>query len=264
MMIRVVPARWEFCLILYRRCLAGIGGLLFLCVAGLSNGAHADDPQVTVNDAFINVHTGPGRSYPVFHVVERGETITLLKSRTSWIKIETYRGKTGWIRRNDLQHTLGPNGQMPELDDPKQADYLTNRVELGAAIGDFDGADSLTATLGYRFTNNLTAELRLAQNTGQFSDSQILAAALVHQPFPQWRVSPFFSLGAGEIKTLPNATLVQAEDRKDSLLQASLGTYVHLSGRFFMRVEYTNHYILTSRDTNDEVNEWKVGFNVFF
>src|SRR5690606_28606790 len=100
-------------------------------------------------------------------------------------------------------------------------------------------------------TRNLTVELRIAQNTGQFSDSQILAVALLHQPFPQWRISPFFSLGTGEIKTLPSATLVQAEDRKDSLLQASLGTYIHLSGRFFMRVEYTNHYILTSRDTND-------------
>ncbi len=31
-----------------------------------------------------------------------------------------------------------------------------------------------------------------------------------------------------------------------------------------VRVEYTNHYIITSRNTNDEVNEWKVGFNVFF
>lgn len=249
----------------HRRC-QSIGGLLLIWLALLLilPAQADDDPQVTVTDAFINVYTGPGRGYPIFHIVERGETITLLKSRTEWIKIETYRGKTGWIQREDMQFTLGPDGKPPEFAEPKQGDYLTDRVELGFAIGDFDGADSLTGTLGYRFTNNLTAELRVGQNTGQFSDSQILAVALLHQPFPEWRVSPFFSLGTGEIKTLPSATLVETEDRKDTLLQASLGSYIYLTGRFFVRVEYTNHMILTSRNTNEEVNEWKLGFNIFF
>lgn len=235
--------------------------VLCLCAA---TPALAEDIEVTVADAYINVYSGPGRGYPIFHVVERDEIITLLKSRTDWIKIRTYRGKTGWIRRSDILLTLGPDGKIPDFRDPTQADYLANRWELGFALGDFGGADSLTATIGYRFTANLTAEVRLAHNTGQFSDSEIMAGALIHQPFPEWRVSPFFSLGAGNIKTLPAATLVLTEDREDSLIQASLGAYVHLSGRFFMRAEYTNHYILTSRNTNDEVNEWKVGFNVFF
>jgi hypothetical protein len=39
---------------------------------------------------------------------------------------------------------------------------------------------------------------------------------------------------------------------------------VHITGRLFLRAEVTNHYILTSRNTNEEVNEWKVGLNVFF
>jgi hypothetical protein len=232
--------------------------------------AAAPDLDVIVADAYINVYSGPGRGYSIFHVVERDETITLLKSRTDWIKIRTYPGKqrerdiTGWIRRSDVLLTLGPDGRIPDFPDPTQADYLADRWELGFAMGDFGGADALSATIGYRFTANLTAEVRLAHNTGQFSDSEILAGALLHQPFPEWRISPFFSLGAGRIKTFPAATLVQTQDREDNLLQASLGAYIHLSGRFFLRAEYTNHYILTSRDTNDEVNEWKVGFNVFF
>lgn len=246
----------------------GFGGFLLLSwlliLGGTPALAEEDDPRVTVNDSFINVYDGPGRGYPIFHVIEKGEVITLLKSRTDWIKIETYRGKTGWVRRADMQYTLGPDGQPPEFIDYGQTDYLSNRVELGFAMGDFEGADSLTGTLGYRFTNNLTAELRLAQNTGQFSDSQIIAVALLHQPFPEWRISPFFSLGTGEITTKPSATLVETEDRTDALMQASVGTYIYLTGRFFMRVEYTNHMILTSRNTNEEVNEWKVGFNIFF
>lgn len=219
---------------------------------------------VSVDDAFINVYTGPGRGYPIFHVVEREEVIELVKSRTDWIQIKTKRGIVGWIKRDDMQFTLALDGSKPDFPDTKQADYLVNRVEMGAAYGDFAGADSLTLNLGYRFTKNLSAEVRYADNTGQFSDSQIMAGAILFQPFPEWRVSPFFSMGSGTIKTYPSSTLVQTEDRKDNLLQAGLGAYVHLTGRFFLRAEYTNHYVLTSRNTNEEVNEWKLGFSVFF
>ena len=226
--------------------------------------AAAEPLQVSVDDAFINVYSGPGRAYPIFHVVEREEIITLLKSRTQWIKIKTNRGITGWIKRDDMQFTLALDGSKPVFPDMKQADYLVDRVELGVAYGDFAGADSLSMNVGYRFTKNLSAELRYAENTGQFSDSQIIAGGILFQPFPDLRASPFFSVGGGTINTFPSSTLVQTEDREDNLLQASVGSYVHITGRFFLRVEYTNHYILTSRNTNDEVNEWKVGFNVFF
>lgn len=220
--------------------------------------------KVTVNDAFINVHNAPGRGYPIFHVVERGETITLLKMQTDWIKIKTARGIEGWIKRSDVLLTLGPDGAAPDFPDTKQADYLVDRVEVGTAFGDFDGADSMSLNLGYRFTKNLSTEIRFAQNTGQYSDSQIVALAILHQPFPDWRVSPFIGIGSGTLKTMPSTTLVQAEDREDHILQASLGAYVHITGRFFLRAEYINDYVLTSRNTNQEVNEWKVGFNVFF
>lgn len=220
--------------------------------------------EVTVNDAFINVHNAPGRGYPIFHVVERGETITLLKMQTDWIKIKTARGIEGWIKRSDVLLTLGPDGQAPEFLDPKQADYLVDRFEIGTAFGDFDGADSISLNLGYRFTKNLSTEIRFAANTGQYSDSQVVALAILHQPFPEWRISPFIGIGAGTLKTMPSSTLVQVEDRKDHLLQASLGAYIHITGRFFVRAEYINDYVLTSRNTNQEVNEWKVGFNVFF
>lgn len=220
--------------------------------------------EVTVNDAFINVRNAPGRGYPIFHVVERGETITLLKMQTDWIKIKTARGITGWIKRSDVLLTLGPDSAAPDFPNTKQADYLVDRFEVGTAFGDFEGADSMSLNMGYRFTKNLSTEIRLAQNTGQYSDSQIVALAVLHQPFPDWRVSPFIGIGAGTLKTMPSSTLVQVEDREDHILQASLGAYVHITGRFFLRAEYSNDYVLTSRNTNQEVNEWKVGFNVFF
>ncbi|UTF58995.1 outer membrane beta-barrel protein [Gilvimarinus sp. DA14] len=220
--------------------------------------------QVTVNSAYIDVYSGPGRGYPIFHALEKGERITLIKSRTSWIKISTERGQEGWVKRDAMASTLDATGNPPDFTDDYRSDAVVGRFELGAGFGDFGGADSTTLTLGYRFTRNLTIEARYAQQAGSFSDSEILAAGLTHQPFPEWRVSPYLGLGAGQINIHPSATLVDTVDREDSVLQASLGTYVYLSRRFFLRLDYTNHYLLTSRENNDEVNEWRVGFNVFF
>jgi len=239
--------------------------LLGLLALLLSMSAAASEPlQVTVNEAFINVHNGAGRGYPIFHVIERGEVITLLKSRTDWIKIETARGLQGWIQRSDIFATRGPDGNVPEFADTQRDDYLVDRFELGSAFGNFAGADAFHLNLGYRFTKNLSTELRLSQNTGEFADSQIVAITVLHQAFPEWPISPFIGLGAGTIKTTPATTLIHTEDRSDKLLQADIGLYTHISSRFFIRIEYSNNYILTSRNTNQEVNEWKVGFSVFF
>ncbi len=237
-------------------------GFLFIV---LSFSAVAGEPlQVTVNDAFINVHNGPGSGYPIFHVLERGELITLIKMHTAWIKIKTSRDVTGWIKRDDILLTLSLDGAVPEFKKDNQSDYLVDRFEMGAGFGDFAGAKAFDLNIGYRFTKNLSTEIRLAQNTGEFSDNQIIALAILHQPFPEWPVSPFVGIGAGTMKTMPSSTLVQTEDREDNLLQASLGAYVHITSRFFLRVELANNYVLTSRNTNEEVKEWKVGFSVFF
>jgi len=246
-----------------RQCLRQILLLLWTnqCLAW---GEEQEPFRMTVDDTYIELHTGPGRGYPVFHVVERGEQVELEKRRTDWIKIVTRRGKTGWAKRAEMNKTLGPDGSRLNFSDPSLDDYIARRMEMGVAVGDFDGAESLTVNLGYRFSKNLSGEIKLSQATGQFSDHKLATLAVVHQPFPSWRISPFFTLGAGIIDTSPSATLVQTEDRSDTALLAGLGGYVYLTRRFVMRVEYSNHMILTSRDENEEVNEWKVGFNVYF
>lgn len=219
---------------------------------------------VTILDPYADMHTGPGRGFPIDYVIERGETATLLKRRTDWIKVETAKGRRGWVHRDDLNLTLGPDDYLVEFNDPTIEDYVSRRWSGGFAAGDFAGADALSAFIGYRFSNNLSTELKVTQAIGNFSNSFIVGASMVHEPFPEWRVSPFFSIGVGSIKTTPDATLVQTEDRTDTIMMVGIGAQAYISRQFMLRVEYTNNLILTSRDENDEVNEWKIGFNVFF
>jgi opacity protein-like surface antigen len=220
--------------------------------------------EVVVNDPYIELHTGPGRGYPIFHVTERGERIEVLKRRTDWFKVRTPEGKEGWVKRKQMELTLLPTGEGVEFDDPVMKDVLAHRFEFGVQGGDLDGANLISAYLGYALTTNFTAELRGSRGLGDYSNTWLASANLTHTFFPKWRVSPFFSLGTGLVHTEPKSTLVQTEDRTDQTVHAAAGVRAYLTRRFIFRAEYRNYMVLTSRDDNEEVDEWTAGFSVFF
>ena len=53
--------------------------------------------QVFVSEPYLELSTGPGRGYPVFHVVEREASVDVLFRRTDWFKVrdEQRRGRLG-------------------------------------------------------------------------------------------------------------------------------------------------------------------------
>lgn len=219
---------------------------------------------ITVTAPYTDLHTGPGRGYPVFHVAEKYDRLHLLKRRAGWYKVATTDGKTGWVPQARLNNALAADGAVLDFSEPGRGDDRKQRWELGLQAGDFSGAHALGLHLGYRMTENLSTELRYSQAFGNFSDSKLVSLNILHRPFPSWPVVPFFSLGAGVIKTSPSATLVETEDRQDNLLSVGGGAVFRVSSRFSLRVEYNHHTMLTTRENNEEVDEWKAGFSVSF
>jgi len=67
--------------------------------------AKAQLVEVIVTDPFLEMHSGPGRGYPVVYVVGRDDSVTVLFSRTEWYKVRASRGQEGWVRRADLART---------------------------------------------------------------------------------------------------------------------------------------------------------------
>lgn len=222
-----------------------------------------DLERVILGSEFLNLYTGPGRGYVIDHVVEHGEPVWLLKRRTDWVKVMTRSGKTGWAKISELDEIFSADGERVAVPTPGVDDYRDKSFRLGFAYGDFAGANSMGLSLGYRFTQNISAELRAAQTIGAYSDSQTYQVALTHQPFPRWRLSPYFLLGTGVNITSPNATIVATEDRQDATMLTGVGVTTYLSRRFALRAEVANHYLLTSRENNQEIVEWKLGFDVF-
>jgi uncharacterized protein YgiM (DUF1202 family) len=234
------------------------------CLASAAVQAEAQYFQVRINEPYIELHTGPGRGYPVFHVVDRGEMVEVIKRRTDWFMLRTAKGKEGWARRSAMALTLTPAGEKTAFAEADFGDFSRRRWEAGVMAGDFEGADIITAYSGYMVTQNLSVELQLSQAFGNFSDALIASANLLAQPFPEWRASPFFLLGTGAIYTDPNVTLVGEDDRLEQITNVGVGLRAYLTRRFVFRAEYQHHVILQDTDDNQEINEWKAGFAFFF
>lgn len=235
-----------------------------LCLL-LGSAARADGYfQAEIAEPYIELRTGPGRGYPIYYVVDRGARIEVLKRRTDWFKVRGPGGREGWVTREQLQRTLTLAGAPTRIHEPGIGDFSARRWELGVLGGDFGGANVLSVLGGYAITENLSAELSFSQALGNFSDSRMVNVNLLAHPFPAWRVSPFFTLGTGMIQTEPRVTLVQAEDRRDQIGHVGVGVRAYLTRRFVLRAEYRNYVVFTSRSENEEINEWKAGFSVFF
>ena len=214
---------------------------------------------------YLELHTGPGRGYPVFHVVPRDESVDVLKRRTDWFKVRTERGVEGWASLSDMLRTQLADGSPFTFDLGDRAGFTAHRFEAGVFLyGDYGGASELSAYTSYSLNPNLAVEVSLGQFLGSISNGTTGDIGLTHVFHPEGRWSPFAMIGTGFIHTEPKATLVQPVDRSDQTAYVGGGIRFYLTRRFFLRGEYKNHIIFTKRNENEKVDEWKVGFAFFF
>jgi uncharacterized protein YgiM (DUF1202 family) len=217
--------------------------------------------EMIIAEPFLELHTGPGRGYPVFQVVDRGEKVKVEAQRTDWFRVVTERGVEGWAPREQMLATLELSGEPANLPSGSLEELAKRRWEGGVMAGDFSGASLITIFGGHRFSDHLSVELTIGHALGEVSDDQFATLGLVHTVAPEWRLSPYFAIGAGAIRT---TTLRQVDEGTNQMAYVGLGLRYYLTRRFIARAEYHNDVIFTSRDDNEEIQEWKVGFAFFF
>ncbi|GAB5379070.1 MAG: hypothetical protein Alis3KO_10580 [Aliiglaciecola sp.] len=241
---------------------------LIACVSTTVKTVNAEEvlPEVQIVEPYIEMHTGPAVGYPVFYVAEKDEWISVLKRRTSWFKVRTRKGQEGWVKQDALKLTLSSEGQPVEIADGSFESYQERTFEFGASGGSLEGVPSLSVFASWVITENIATELSYSQALGDFSENRFALLSVTHTTFPEWRFSPYFRLGLGQLQTKPRANLVQSgeETRTSDLLAGSIGLRYYLAQNFVVRLEYQNLLALTERDENEELEEWKLGFAVFF
>lgn len=222
---------------------------------------------LTITDPYIEMHTGAGSGYPIFHVVDRGQKIFILKRKTNWYKIRTQNGKEGWATREQMQQTLLPDGEQLQFAELNQDAFQQRRWELGVTGGELADAPITSIYGAYGFTPNFSTEFTVGHSVGNVSSSVLYKLNLLMQPFPDWGYSPFFTLGMGSIDVNPNATLIEPAKQSNEFSQIGLGVRKYLSRRFMLRLEMNEYVIFSAtndKDENEDISEWKLGFAVFF
>jgi hypothetical protein len=252
---------------LFRSTSALVASVLLLLAAaftGVAAGADKELQQLFIAEPYLELHAGPGRGYAVTNVVPRGDSIDVLYRRTEWFRVRTGRGVEGWAHERDMVKTLLADGSPFSVERGDRAGFASHKWEIGVLGGDYSGATLISTYLSRSFNDQLAAELTLSQFLGNASNGYTVDLGLTHVFRPDWRLSPFVTLGTGFIKTEPKGTLVLPEDRIDQTAYAGAGLRFYWTRRFFVRGEYRTHMVFTSRNENEEIDEWKLGLAFFF
>jgi hypothetical protein len=242
--------------------MAALLGLLALAAS-----ARADDDvaRVKVADPYLELHTAPGRGYPVFYVVERGQWVEILKRRTDWFLVRTVSGKQGWASRAQLERTLTEAGVGTTFRDVLVEDFLSRRLEVGAAWGEFDSDPVVALRVGYRFASFFIAELAASEATRTYGTTSVVQASLQVVPFDDRSLAPFFALGVGPYKIKPKPSLVGTQPEvSGTASHAGIGVRWYLTRNFLLRADFKEYLAPLDENTSDRYREWTLGAAVFF
>jgi hypothetical protein len=243
--------------------LTSIAAVLALAVCASAQAAH-ELLQLFVTEPYLELHTGPGRGYPVSQVVARGEAMDVLYRKTEWYRVRTERGVEGWAYERDLAKTTLADGTLFTFKRGDRGGFTSHRWENGVMLGNYAGATMVSTYGAFSFTDNMKLELAVGQFLGNLSNGYTVDLGLAQVIWPDWRISPFLTLGTGYERLEPKATLAVPLDRNSQTAYEGIGARYYVSRRFFMRAEYRHHTVFSSRDSNEVKQEWKIGFAYFY
>ncbi len=219
---------------------------------------------VQIADPYIELRTGPGRGYPIFFVAPRNEWIEIELRHTDWFRVRTEDDKVGWVSRQQLESTLTAAGGSKTFRDVLLDDYLSRKFQLGAAWGHFKSEPMLKLWTSYRLSDTLSLEGTIGQVQGVFSGTDLWHVDILIEPWSDKRISPFFGVGVGKFKNVPNQSLIGATTTDAKLAAARVGVRYYLSERFVMSADYALYTAFLSDQKTTEYRAWTLGLSFFF
>jgi hypothetical protein len=216
-----------------------------------------------VVEPYIEMHTGPGRGYPVFNVIEQGETIVILKRRPDWYKVRSENNKTGWTKASQLAHTLEPTGVPVDLPEVSHGDYLTSSWQVGFTGGQLEGSSTFGLTAGYRPLSWAGLEVEGGKIFDESVTSDYYGGNLVIEPLPDWVVTPFLAVGAGKFSFADRQKVLVDDAGSPSYTRFGGGASYYVGRNFLLRAEYRWYSVSTDNGSRG-LNAWTIGLNTFF
>lgn len=236
-------------------------GLLVL-LALLPGMAAAASAQVEVRDPYLDLHTGPGRGYPITRSIGRGTAIEIQHRHTDWYRIRSAEAD-GWVHRSQLQATLAAAGADRDTRAALLDRHIAGRLRAGLSVGVFED-DPMVAFWGsYQLDPTWALALLLGQAAGDFSSTHMLRLEAVAQPWPEQRIPVHLLLGIGRFENVPRQTLVESTEEDAFAFSAGAGISKQLEPRFGLRADWRWHHARFD-GSSDNYHEFTAGFVLLF
>jgi hypothetical protein len=99
---------------------------------------------------------------------------------------------------------------------------------------------------------------------GVFSGTDFWHLNLQSEPWSDRRLSPFFGIGFGNFKNIPNTSLVGNFTTNAKLGNATVGARFYLTDRFVLRADYSFYTAFLSDNKSTEYRAITAGLSFFF
>ncbi|MCH7820273.1 MAG: SH3 domain-containing protein, partial [Candidatus Marinimicrobia bacterium] len=81
------------------------------------------------------VRTGAGSFYPVIKIIDKPESMTVLRKQEGWVEIKLDTGKSGWISENVLRNDRDEGDYLKRLKESKENVKVTQAIIVSAVKG---------------------------------------------------------------------------------------------------------------------------------
>lgn len=207
-----------------------------------------------VKSAFIDLHSGPSDAYPVYEIIERGETATIINAKFDWYQIQAANGRNGWINVYQLIDNIKDDNLYIE-------DISQNNSQwaLGLGFGNFETETMLAFSLEYSLNDNLKIQFSGNQVAEALADLDLYEIGL-KQTLYHWRSSQsYVSIAAGHFTITPNKNAIGQKSRDGASFSTAIGIEFPIYPYFSVTSEFKKHILLMDDDHIHSLNSLSAG-----
>lgn len=224
--------------------------------------------RLKVIDPYLDMHSGPGRGYPTFYVIEQDEWVDVLSRRPGWYEVRAENGRVGWTKAAQISRTIQTTGEPADLPSVGYGDYVKSRWQVGFSTGQFSSgelkqSEIFSFTAGYRPLSWAGLEIETGKLFGSDIKGDFYNINVLVEPFSDWRASPMLLIGRGVMAVDSQPKLVPLDIEDADFNNYGIGLNYYIGRNFAVRGEY-RWFTVLSGNGNESVAAWKIGFNTFF
>jgi hypothetical protein len=242
---------------------------LFLLIVPFTAVAESDQTAseyvvLKVEDTYVDLYTGPGYGFPNHYSAKKGETLEVIRRRTTWYRVVTDTGEEGWVEEEQLSSLKLLHGDGQDFKQAVLEDFHDARFELSVSVGTLAEDTQFNARLGYKISEFLEAEAFYGQAFNDFADTRFYGVGIQGKPLRGRRWEPYIGLAMGELQNDPNSTVIGGQTTKDDITMVQAGLRFYFTRNFVLRAEYGRMLLHVDEDRRDDFDMVSVGIGAFF